>query len=407
MTSAVRPPQLRGADGAATLDSANADTRTEPRSGTRRTTPGDDTAVELAAIEHRYGRRSPLVLDGVDLDVATGEVLALLGPSGCGKTTLLRIIAGLVRPTGGRVMMAGRNVTAVPTHRRNVGLVHQNFALWPHMTVAEIVGFGLQMRHQSRARRLDRTAEMLDLVGLSGYEGRFPHQLSGGQQQRVSLARALAFEPTVLLLDEPLSALDANLRQQLQAHLRHLQRTTGVTTLIVTHDREEAMGVSSRIVVLDDGKIQQISTPQGLYRDPASLFVMRFTGECNVLAGTVTPTGTVEVPGLGTLPIDVGGRSVHDAVTVGVRPELLQLHRTDDHGHPSTNGRSPAFDVDALVEDVAFLGPFATFELDVGGYRLTARRESSHDLDHIEPGRTVRLHIPSTAFHIFPKEPTT
>jgi putative spermidine/putrescine transport system ATP-binding protein len=237
-----------------------------------------------------------------------------------------------------------------------------------------------------------RVADMLDLVGLSGFAHRLPRQLSGGQQQRVALARALAFEPNVLLLDEPLSSLDANLRHQLQSHLRQLQRTTGVTTVIVTHDREEAMGVSSRIVVLDRGRVQQVASAPDLYRAPASAFVMRFTGECNLVDGVVGADGRVEVPGIGPVGAASGGSTSGDRVQVGFRPEHV---------------RFAADGLDAVVVDAAFLGPIVTYELRPaadGAPVIVARHDTSAGGEIHRPGDHVSISIPPHAFHAFPLE---
>ena len=227
------------------------------------------------------------VLRDVDLDVASGELVALLGPSGCGKTTLLRLIAGFIAPDSGTIVIDNKDQTKVPPHRRRVGMVHQNYALWPHMTVAENVSFGLEMRGESRDEIVVKVDRILEMVELDGYKTRLPGQLSGGQQQRVSLARALVTEPEVMLLDEPLSSLDANLRSQLQRHLRDVVKTLGVTTVMVTHDREEAMAISNRIVAMRDGAVVQSDSARGLYHDPVTPFVMQFTGDTNLFWGAV------------------------------------------------------------------------------------------------------------------------
>lgn len=357
--------------------------------------PPAAAALSLRGIRHRYAKTAAPVLAGVDLDVEAAEVVALLGPSGCGKTTLLRIVAGLITPTHGDVVMAGTDVTRVATHKRNIGLVHQNFALWPHMTVAENVAFGLDMRHHDRNRRMRRVDEVLELVGLAGFAHRLPRQLSGGQQQRVALARALAFEPNVLLLDEPLSSLDANLRHQLQSHLRQLQRTTGVTTVIVTHDREEAMGVSSRIVVLDRGRVQQVAAAPDLYRAPATAFVMRFTGECNLVHGVVTGDGRVDIPAFGRVVTAPAGCPVGSVAQVGFRPEHVSV-TVAGAGLP------------AVVVDAAFLGPVVTYELRVGDRAdapvIVARHDTATGGEVLRPGDHVSISIPSPAFHAFPLE---
>jgi sulfate/thiosulfate transport system ATP-binding protein len=228
-------------------------------------------------------------IDDLSLDVATGSLVALLGPSGCGKSTLLRMIAGLEPVDCGQVYINGQNVTTVPVQDRHVGFVFQHFALFKHRTVRQNLAFGLELRRWSREKIHNRVEELLQLVQLGGYGNRYPSQLSGGQRQRVSLARALAVQPQLLLLDEPFSALDAKVRKELRAWLRRLQEETGVTTVIVTHDQEEAMEVADRIVVMNEGRIEQIGTPVEIYEEPASPFVMRFVGEVNVLPAAVLP----------------------------------------------------------------------------------------------------------------------
>ena len=234
-------------------------------------------------------------IDQLSLDVATGSLVALLGPSGCGKSTLLRMIAGLEPVDRGQVFINGQDVTTLPVQDRHVGFVFQHFALFKHRTVRQNLAFGLELRRWSRDKIHRRVEELLQLVQLGGYGNRYPSQLSGGQRQRVSLARALAVQPQLLLLDEPFSALDAKVRKELRAWLRRLQEETGVTTVIVTHDQEEAMEVADRIVVMNEGRIEQIGTPVEIYEDPASPFVMRFVGEVNVLPAEVMP-GAISQP---------------------------------------------------------------------------------------------------------------
>ena len=234
-----------------------------------------------------YG--ATLALDGVSLAVARGELVSLLGPSGCGKTTLLRIVAGFLEPDAGEIAVAGRKVRGVPPAGRNLGMVFQAYSLWPHMSVAENVGFGLACRGIRGEPHRRRVEACLDLVRLGGYGARLPRELSGGQQQRVALARALAYEPDLLLLDEPLSALDRQLREDLQAELRRMQRELGVTTVLVTHDQNEALALSTRIAVMAAGRIEQLGSPEEIYRSPATPFVARFVGRATILAGTVEP----------------------------------------------------------------------------------------------------------------------
>ncbi len=236
-------------------------------------------AVEFRGIRRTYGTTH--ALDGLDLVLAPGELLALLGPSGCGKTTALRLLAGFDRPTAGTVLIGGRDVTDVPASKRDTGMVFQAYSLFPTMTAAENVAFGLRMRKVGAAPRAARARELLELVGLGDRSGSYPHELSGGQQQRVALARALAVAPSVLLLDEPLSALDARVRVQLRDEIRRVQLAEGITTLFVTHDQAEALAVADRVAVLNSGRLEQVGTPQEVYARPATAFVAEFVGTMN------------------------------------------------------------------------------------------------------------------------------
>ena len=292
--------------------------------------PQDDAPdVELTRISKRFGATE--VLRDIDLTVRRGELVCLLGPSGCGKTTLLRILAGLVRPDAGAVRIRGRDVTRLPAYERRLGLVFQSYALFPHMTVRDNVAFGLDARGVRGAEADDRIARALDLVHLGGFDRRYPRQLSGGQQQRVALARALVLNPDVLLLDEPLSNLDARLRQEVREEIRGLQQTTGITTVLVTHDQEEALTMSDRIVVLHAGVIVQSGPPLQVYRAPRDLFVAGFLGDANALQGRVERRGEglvfVTSRGL-VVPIDAS-RDVDagSSATLLVRPEAVELGR--------------------------------------------------------------------------------
>jgi putative spermidine/putrescine transport system ATP-binding protein len=277
-------------------------------------------------------------VEGVDLDVSQGELVALLGPSGCGKTTTLRMIAGFVRPTRGSVLIGGKDVTKVPPYGRDTSMVFQGYALFPHMTVAENVAFGLEMRRVPRSERERRVADALQLVRLERFAGRLPHQLSGGQQQRVALARALVVSPAVFLLDEPLSNLDARLRQDVRLEIRELQQRLRLTTLLVTHDQEEALTMADRLVVMDSGRVRQIGRPADVYENPVDLFVASFLGRCTVLRGVVESPGLLRagphlVPCSGGVP---GKRGI-----LVVRPERVEIAPSDcargsvnDHGLP-------------------------------------------------------------------------
>ncbi|MFE2098761.1 ABC transporter ATP-binding protein [Streptomyces sp. PTD9-10] len=288
------------------------------------------TAEKAATVEFRGLRRefgTTVALDGLDLTVRPGEFLALLGPSGCGKTTALRMLAGFEHPDSGAVLVDGQDVTHVPAHRRDAGMVFQSYSLFPHLNAVDNVAFGLRMRKVRTAERRSRAAELLELVGLGDKGERFPHQLSGGQQQRIALARALALRPRVLLLDEPLSALDAKVRLTLREEIRRLQQELGITTLFVTHDQEEALSVADRVAVMRAGRLEQCAEPAELYGRPATAFVAEFVGTMSRIPGELK-NGTVEVLGQ-RLPAD--GEVPDGAVDVLVRPESVQV-KADEQG---------------------------------------------------------------------------
>jgi putative spermidine/putrescine transport system ATP-binding protein len=287
------------------------------------TTPAQMGArVELRAIEKEFagGHRG---LDGIDLVIEPGEFVALLGPSGCGKTTALRVLAGLESATGGSVLVDGEDVSGVPARHRDIGMVFQSYSLFPHLTSLANVEFGLRMRKVPAAERRRRAGDALEMVGLGGFGGRYAHELSGGQQQRVALARALVTEPRVLLLDEPLSALDARVRVQLRDEIRRIQREFGITTLFVTHDQEEALAVADRVAVMRAGRIEQIGTPENLYERAATAFVAEFVGQTNRLPGRVSG-GVVELEGGVRLPL-IDEAAAEGDVVAFVRPEDLRF----------------------------------------------------------------------------------
>jgi putative spermidine/putrescine transport system ATP-binding protein len=251
----------------------------------------------LEDLTKRFGQH--LAVDRLSLGVEKGEFVSLLGPSGCGKTTTLQMIAGFVEPSGGAVRLEGRDLLAVKPARRGLGIVFQSYALFPHMTVGENVSFGLEMQGVTGAERTRRVAETLELVGLAPFAGRFPRQLSGGQQQRVALARALVIRPQILLLDEPLSNLDAKLREEMQIELRQIQRSVGTTTILVTHDQAEAMALSDRLVVMNHGRVEQIAPPHEAYERPSTAFVAGFLGKTNLLDGTTVRPEKISFAGAG------------------------------------------------------------------------------------------------------------
>jgi len=279
----------------------------------------------LTALTKRYG--DALAVDGLTLSVAQGEFVSLLGPSGCGKTTTLQMIAGFVAPTSGQITLAGQDLQHVPANRRGLGMVFQNYALFPHMTAAQNVAFGLEMRKVPRAERDARVMATLELVGLAHLAERYPARMSGGQQQRVALARALAIRPAVLLLDEPLSNLDAKLREEMQLELRRIQRTVGTTTILVTHDQSEALALSDRIVVMNQGRVEQVAAPVAAYEGPTSQFVGGFLGKANLLHPEVVqdqgqPYARV---GQAQLPLDGEASDTLPSGAVIVRPEKIRF----------------------------------------------------------------------------------
>jgi putative spermidine/putrescine transport system ATP-binding protein len=282
----------------------------------------EGTSVSLRELTRAFG--AARALDGMSLEIAPGELVALLGPSGCGKTTALRIVAGFETADTGEVLIDGRDVSGMPAAKRDMGMVFQSYSLFPNMSALDNVGFGLRMRKATGTVRRQKAGELLEMVGLSAQAGQFPHQLSGGQQQRVALARALAVEPRVLLLDEPLSALDAKVRLQLREQIRTLQQRLGTTTLFVTHDQEEALSMADRVGVMRAGKLEQVAAPDELYDRPATAFVAEFVGTMNRLPGSLGSDGrTVTVLG-STVPVQEGGPA-SGPVAVLVRPENLTV----------------------------------------------------------------------------------
>jgi iron(III) transport system ATP-binding protein len=290
--------------------------------------------LRLVDLAKRYGATA--ALHGISLAVRHGELLALLGPSGCGKTTTLQIVAGFLTPDAGEVWAGERRLSSpddtVPPERRRMSLVFQNYALWPHMTVHQNVAFGLEMARVPRGELAPRVRRMLEIVNLAGYEGRYPHELSGGQQQRVALARALVVQPDTLLLDEPLSNLDANLREQMRFEIRRIHQETGITMIYVTHDQAEAMVIADRIAVMNQGRIEQVGTPQEIYTRPRSRFVAGFLGQTNCLTGRLVAPGIVRCGELEFRAMGDGEFRTGDDVVLCVRPRAVQVRRHDAGG---------------------------------------------------------------------------
>ncbi|WP_428485022.1 ABC transporter ATP-binding protein [Rhodopila sp.] len=286
----------------------------------------EPASVRLFDLTKQYGQVA--AVDHLSLNIEPGELVAFLGPSGCGKTTSLRMIAGLVQPSGGEIFVDGRSITRIPVHKRNIGMLFQSYALFPHLTVAENVVFGLEMRGIKRRAATQRVNEALDLVQLRGHQDKVPSQLSGGQQQRVALARALVIEPAMLLLDEPLGALDKSLRESMQVELRLLQRRLGITTVMVTHDQDEALTLSDRIVVMRDGRLEQVGSPAEVYQQPTSRFVAGFLGLSNFFQGTVAERagGSIQVRCRDGAALTLDGDApVGGKVTVALRPEAVHV----------------------------------------------------------------------------------
>ncbi len=336
-----------------------------------------DVAVRLSQVEKSFD--NTLVLPPLDLAIPRAAFVSLLGPSGCGKTTTLRLIAGFERPDRGEIEINGHNVTALPAYKRNFGMVFQNLALFPHLTVADNVGFGLRMRGMARRKAALRIKDALQLVHLDGFADRYPKQLSGGQQQRVALARAIVIRPDVLLLDEPLGALDKMLREEMQFELRRLQRALGITTVFVTHDQEEALTMSDVVCVMRGGRIEQTGAPREIYERPATEFVATFLGASNLFDGVVTARGAdATVVELRDMQLRLEGLhgEAGDRLRLAVRPEKVRL---------AASGQAWA-----TIADVTFRGPQTHVHLDWGGTTVLAFVGDANGLD-LTPGRTVAL----------------
>lgn len=335
------------------------------------------------------------ILRGVSLDVRDGECLALLGPSGCGKTTTLRAVAGFVQPTAGDIRVAGRSVLAQPAHRRGLGLVFQDYALFPHMTVAQNVGYGMRMRGVARAEVAAAVRRSLELVRLDGMDGRYATELSGGQRQRVALARALIIQPAILLLDEPLAALDRKLREGMQVELKRIQRETGITTIIVTHDQEEALSLADRVAVMFDGAIAELGEPSVIYQRPRLRTVMTFLGAANVFEGRVSSlvqgSATVACAEGVVLQCAAAGLAVNETVALGIRPEHVLLRM-----QPGTGAANDPALV-GIVREIVYKGVTVDVYVALGGQVVTASLTGDAATGHGHPqvGQQVQLSFPA------------
>ena len=342
--------------------------------------------VELAGCSRDYG--GVRAVAGLDLTVHEGELLSLLGPSGCGKTTTLNLIAGFVPPTSGRVLIDGLDVTGRPAHQRRLGVVFQSYALFPHLSVFENVAFGLRERRVPKGEIDRRVQTALALVRLDTRAEHRPAQLSGGMQQRVALARALVYEPRVLLLDEPLAALDKKLREEMRAELREIQRSVGITTIFVTHDQGEALGLSDRIAVMHAGRIEQLGTPREIYERPATRFVADFIGASTVLRGRAAGADRLALPGGGLLRIETGAAfQAGEEIELAIRPERIRLARGAEENV-----------VEGRITGVVYQGVQTEVTAEIpGGQRLLVFVAEPAPVALV-PGQALRLHLPPDAF---------
>ena len=345
-------------------------------------------AIGLVGVSKRFGTHA--AVDDVTLEIGESEFFSLLGPSGCGKTTTLRMVAGFELPDTGRIVLTGNDVTHVPANRRPVNMVFQQYALFPHMSVYDNVAFGLKVKHVPRDEHRNRIHEILRVVELEGLEGRRPRQLSGGQQQRVALARALVNRPAALLLDEPLGALDVKLRKQMQLELKRIQNTLGTTFVYVTHDQEEALAMSDRIAVMNDGRVEQTGSPRDIYEHPSTAFVADFIGSLNVFDLRIDElVGDSAVMRLGedervVVPVGTGHRP-GETVRVAVRPERVQIEAA---GSPLLDGGSR---LEGRIAEIVFLGMYTQFHVDTRAGALVSHRLADESLAPFEPGARVTL----------------
>jgi putrescine transport system ATP-binding protein len=364
-------------------------------------TKSAEPIIQIRNVTKRFGKVA--AVDNVSLDILGGEFFVLLGPSGCGKTTLLRMIAGFEVPTEGQILIDGQDMAAVPPNKRPVNMVFQSYAVFPHMTVADNVAYGLKIAGVVRGEREERVREALELVKLGGFEDRKPDQMSGGQRQRVALARSLVMRPKVLLLDEPLSALDAKLRAQMQFELTELQEKVGITFVTVTHDQDEALSMACRIAVMNKGEVAQLAPPSDLYEYPANRFVADFVGSVNIFEGKLIldepDRAAVDCPGLGKVYLNHGVTGPHGAdVWVALRPEKMYLHvpgegkavqaaaKDAPEGHNFTRGK---------IKGMSYLGDITLFEIELeSGARIRVSRPnlSRHDQEDFTWDDKVSMH---------------
>jgi iron(III) transport system ATP-binding protein len=343
----------------------------------------------------RGGEGEVLAVNDVSLGIGKGELVTLLGPSGCGKTTTLRMVAGFEFPTSGDIFLDGKNINTLPPHRRDMSMVFQSYAIFPHLNVYENIAYGLRVARVSKDEITRRVNDVLALVELSGYEKRAPNQLSGGQQQRVALARALIMEPKVLLMDEPLSNLDAKLREQMRTEIRRIQKYLGITSVYVTHDQVEAMTISDRIVVMNEGRIEQVGTPIETYRFPRSRFVADFIGRANFIPGQVRgqQNGRLNLEMMGvSLSVTAAEASYESGaeVTVVVRPEMMVLNREQSQ-------------VEGIVRRASYLGDVVEYDVEVGQQLLSmVENDPRHVTIHAE-GETVRIGFLEDCLYVLPQ----
>jgi putative spermidine/putrescine transport system ATP-binding protein len=341
---------------------------------------GDDIAVRLRSVRKTFG--DIVAVRGIDLEIQAGSFVTLLGPSGCGKTTVLRMIAGLEAASGGEIWIKGRRIDEVAIHKRNVGLVFQNYALFPHKTIFDNVAFGLKYRNVPKAEIRERVGRALDIVRLPGVEKRFPAHLSGGQQQRIALARAVVVEPDVLLLDEPLSALDANLREDMRVELKRIQRDLNITTIFVTHDQAEALALSDKVVVMSDGRKEQEGDPETVYSRPASRFVAEFLGHANLLSGPIDKEGRLRLSD-GSL-LKLADAPPSDMATVVLRAERILLSETASESEDVSV-------LDGIVRAVDYQGVAARYFVEAAG--MTLQVINPIDAHPFRDGAKVKLQV--------------